>query len=267
MSTIIRFKRKNTTGSDGITLLPGEPFFNVKDKKFYIGNEEGKPQDIAGIKINNAAADNTVDFTIGTDRYQKTINNVAHSVESEKLTSKSVGSTDVPVYFTREGKPAACELPEADSSKYGLVKLGYVKPATETSNYQPVEKDTTSGCLYVHIRGTLEGVATSAEKLKLTTTAVGSATQPVYFNNGVPVVTDYMLNTTVPKDAVFTDTTYNYATQTTPGLVTIGPFDTEDENSLALLKSNSAPNTAYVDITKINNRIKTCEESLTWRTF
>ena len=266
MSTVIRFKRKNTTGSNGITLLPGEPFFNVKDKKFYIGNEEGKPQDIAGIKINNDAADDTVDFTIGTDQYQKTINNVAHSVESEKLTSKSVGSTDVPVYFTSEGKPAACELPEADSSKYGLVKLGYVKPETETRNYQPVVKDT-NGRLYVYIAGDIEGVATSAEKLKLTTTAVGSATQPVYFNNGVPEPTTYMLNKTVPEDAVFTDTTYNYATQTTPGLVTIGPFDTEDENSLALLKSDSALNTAYVDVTKINNRIKRCEESLTWGTF
>ena len=265
MSTVIRFKRKNTTGSDGITLLPGEPFFNVKDKKFYIGNDEGKLQDIAGIKINNDAAADVVDFNVGVDHYQKTINNVAHSVESEKLTSKSVGSTDVPVYFTSEGKPAACELPKADSSKYGLVKLGYVKPATETSNYQPVEKDTTSGCLYVHIRGSVDGVATSAEKL--TTTAVGSATQPVYFNNGVPVATTYMLNKTVPKDAVFTDTKYNYATQTSPGLVTIGPFETEDENSLALLKSDSEPNTAYVDVTKINNRIKTCEESLTWRTF
>ena len=264
MSTVIRFKRKNTTGSDGITLLPGEPFFNVKDKKFYIGNDEGKLQDIAGIKINNDAAADVVDFNVGVDHYQKTINNVAHSVESEKLTSKSVGSTDVPVYFTSEGKPAACELPKADSSKYGLVKLGYVKPATETSNYQPVEKDTTSGCLYVHIRGSVDGVATSAEKL---TTNAGSATQPVYFNNGVPEATTYMLNKTVPKDAVFTDTTYNYATQTSPGLVTIGPFDTEDENSLALLKSDSAPNTAYVDVTKINNRIKTCEESLTWGTF
>lgn len=264
MSTVIRFKRKNTTGSNGITLLPGEPFFNVKDKKFYIGNDEGKPQDIAGIKINNDAADDTVDFTIGTDQYQKTINNVAHSFESEKLTSKSVGSTEVPVYFTSEGKPAACELPKADSSNYGLVKLGYVKPATETSNYRPVVKDT-NGRLYVHIAGEIEGVATSAEKL--TTTAVGSATQPVYFNNGVPVATTYMLNETVPKNAVFTDTKYNYATQTSPGLVTIGPFDTEDENSLALLKSDSEPHTAYVDVTKINNRIKTCEESLTWGTF
>ena len=78
MSTVIRFKRKNTTGSDGIKLLPGEPFFNVKDKKFYIGNDDGKPQDIAGIKINNDAAADTVDFTIGTDQYQKTINNVAN---------------------------------------------------------------------------------------------------------------------------------------------------------------------------------------------
>ena len=82
MSTIIRFKRKLSEGNEGITLLPGEPFFNVKDKKFYIGNDNGTPQDVAGIKINTDAAADTVDFYVGVDRYQKTINNVSNVSET-----------------------------------------------------------------------------------------------------------------------------------------------------------------------------------------
>lgn len=262
MSTIIRFKRKLTEGSERIKLLPGEPFFNVHDKKFYMGNEDGTLQDIAGIKI-NTAEDNVVDFNVGVAQYKKTINNVAHSTEAEKLTSTNIGNSETPVYFAADGKPAACKLPEASNDKFGLVKLGYEKPATETNNYRPVRKDT-NGRLYVHIAGTIEGVATSADKL---TTSAGSATQPIYFKEGVPTLCGYTIEKSVPKDATFTDTTYDYATQTSPGLVTIGPFETDDENSLALLKSNSTPNTAYVDITKVNNRIKNCEESLTWGTF
>lgn len=54
------------------------------------------------------------------------------------------------------------------------------------------------------------GAATSANKLN---TNAGSATQPVYFSNGVPVATTYALNKTVPSNAVFTDTN-NKVTQT-----------------------------------------------------
>ena len=48
--------------------------------------------------------------------------------------------------------------------------------------------------------------ATAAGKLN---TNAGSATNPVYFANGVPVACTYSLNKTVPADAVFTDTTYS----------------------------------------------------------
>lgn len=47
------------------------------------------------------------------------------------------------------------------------------------------------------------GAATSANKIN---TNAGSATNPVYFANGVPVKCTYNLNKTVPADAVFTDT-------------------------------------------------------------
>ena len=47
------------------------------------------------------------------------------------------------------------------------------------------------------------GAATSANKLN---TDAGSATNPVYFKDGVPVKTTYTLGKSVPSDAKFTDT-------------------------------------------------------------
>lgn len=60
------------------------------------------------------------------------------------------------------------------------------------------------------------GAATSANKLN---TNAGSATQPVYFANGIPVKTTYTLGKSVPSDAKFTDTTYSAASQSAAGLM------------------------------------------------
>lgn len=51
--------------------------------------------------------------------------------------------------------------------------------------------------------GKLTGNADTATKL---TSSAGSATQPVYFNDGKPVATTYTLGKSVPASAVFTDT-------------------------------------------------------------
>ena len=51
--------------------------------------------------------------------------------------------------------------------------------------------------------GALSGNASTATAL---TTDAGSATQPVYFSGGKPVATTYSLGTSVPSNAVFTDT-------------------------------------------------------------
>lgn len=48
--------------------------------------------------------------------------------------------------------------------------------------------------------------AASADSAKKLATNAGSATQPVYFFNGVPVATTYTLGKSVPANAVFTDT-------------------------------------------------------------
>lgn len=59
--------------------------------------------------------------------------------------------------------------------------------------------------------------AASANKLN---TNGGSATQPIYFANGVPVATTYTLGKSVPSDAKFTDTVYNHPTTHPASMIT-----------------------------------------------
>lgn len=53
------------------------------------------------------------------------------------------------------------------------------------------------------------GAAASANKIN---TDAGSATNPVYFSNGIPVKTTYTLGASVPSGAKFTDTVYTHPT-------------------------------------------------------
>ena len=69
------------------------------------------------------------------------------------------------------------------------------------------------------------GAATSANKIN---TDAGSATNPVYFSNGIPVQTTYTLEANVPSGAKFTDTVYthpNYVTKAS-GLYKVSVDDT-----------------------------------------
>lgn len=62
----------------------------------------------------------------------------------------------------------------------------------------------------------LSGNAASATKLSA---SAGSATKPIYFADGKPVECTYTLGKSVPSNAVFTDTTYSAATESTNGLM------------------------------------------------
>lgn len=82
MSTVIRFKRKKSGGNTGVDLLPGEPYFNLNDKHFYICEQDGSFPDkhIAEVTtVTKDVSDATVKFYVGgdtTNLYEKTINNV-----------------------------------------------------------------------------------------------------------------------------------------------------------------------------------------------
>lgn len=97
MATLIRVKRKKSTGNASVKLQGGEPYYNLVEKKLYIGDStasdvpaemaEGKKH-IAQITDVNphepssavTAGDATVNFTVGeatNNAYSKTVNNVA----------------------------------------------------------------------------------------------------------------------------------------------------------------------------------------------
>ena len=106
--------------------------------------------------------------------------------------------------------------------------------------------------------------ATTASKLS-NTSAIGSATNPVYFNaSGVPVKTTYTLGKSVPSNAIFTDTTYSQATSSALGLVKIG-FTESGKNYPVELNSSgqmyvNVPwtdnNTTYSDFVKSGSSAK-----------
>ena len=57
---------------------------------------------------NNDDGDNAnVKFSIGEQNFSKTVNNVAHATNAEKLDSVNIGSATQPVYFDADGKPTA----------------------------------------------------------------------------------------------------------------------------------------------------------------
>lgn len=265
MSTIIRFKRKNTTGNDKVKLLPGEPFFNVKDKHFYIGNDDGTLQNVAGIKINTDATDDTVDFHVGVDQYQKTINNVAN-------VSKTVGNRKIEEIFEKDS-PVVKKASVANDvtnlslseSKEATIKLTWGDKSDPHYTSFTVNAGNISGTISnaANVTETINGKkisdifasdgkkvknAVSADSATMLSSDGGGALQPVYFQNGKPVKTDYKLD---------------YATDSEPGIIKLGTAKTG--NQLSLLKSTS--DEGYVDVTEINNRINNCEESLTWGTF
>ena len=67
---------------------------------------------------------------------------------------------------------------------------------------------------------------------KLNVADAGSSAQPVYFKNGVPESIGYTIETSVPKNAKFTDTTYEVATVNADGLMSAA-----DKQKLDLIPS------------------------------
>lgn len=83
-----------------------------------------------------------------------------------------------------------------------------------SANFRLLKQDGTRATLDANIIGNVTGNITgnaSGSASKLTVNG-GSATQPIYFANGVPTACTYALNKTVPADAVFTDTVYTHPT-------------------------------------------------------
>ena len=87
-----------------------------------------------------------------------------------------------------------------------LAPNGQTETTTTTSYFNSgTTLNPNTNTIAANISGNA-GTATTATKIG--TDTVGSATQPVYIDAGVPTKCTYTLEKSVPSDAVFTDTTY-----------------------------------------------------------
>ena len=100
----------------------------------------------------------------------------------------------------------AAELNKLDGITATTTELNYVDGVTNNIQEQLDGKAASSHTHNYAGSSSAGGAATSANKLN---TNAGSATQPVYFANGIPVATTYTLGKSVPSNAVFTDTHYS----------------------------------------------------------
>lgn len=128
------------------------------------------------------------------------------AVDSAKLGGFPLN--DIKKYFN--GVPSIRNDGVMEVGKY----IDFHTTSDDTSDYAAritAEKTglTISGTTKGTFSGSLSGnasTATSATIASKLSTSAGSAAQPVYFKDGVPVATTYTLNKTVPADAKFTDT-------------------------------------------------------------
>lgn len=156
--------------------------------------------------------------------------NAAINANFEALDTGKLGKTETAADSSKLGGVAAANYATttAMTSAIEAVKTAVKDelidgaPATydtlkEIADYIAEDK-TGAAAMNEAIANKLGKTETAAAAAKLTTSA-GSATQPVFFSNGVPVAATYALNKTVPANALFTDTTYSVATTTANGLM------------------------------------------------
>lgn len=117
-------------------------------------------------------------------------------------------------------------------AEYGRYSTGVtLNPSTNTITATTFKGDLTGNAAtatYADGAGYADEAASAETATKLGTADVGSATQPIYLDNGVPKATTYTLGKSVPSDAKFTDTTYGTATSDKDGLMSATDKDNLD---------------------------------------
>ena len=143
----------------------------------------------------NHSASNITSGTLSSDR-----------LPTVPIAKGGTGATTAAGALTNLGITAtAAELNKMDGVTASTAELNYVDGVTSNIQTQLDEKANSNHTHNYAGSSSAGGAATSANKLN---TDAGSATQPVYFSNGIPVKTTYTLGASVPSNAKFTDTVY-----------------------------------------------------------
>lgn len=148
--------------------------------------------------------------------YKVTVDALGHvsateSVQGSDLPSHEHTVSDI-TDFPTLGTASSYDVPESGDAGNDEVVLGndsrLTDARTPTAHEHTISDITDFG---TYADGDNDGAALSANMLNIGESDVGSSTQPVYFDSttGLPVAIDYTIETSVPENAVFTDTTYN----------------------------------------------------------
>lgn len=230
-----------------------------------IANKATKATTLAGYGITDAKISNGV-ITLGTETITPlTSHQSLHSYYTKDEVDGKVSA--IPKFSIS----VVAELPTADISTTTiyLLKTGsetnnlyteyiYVNSKWETLGTQKMDMSdylTKTDASTTYLTKTdasttyLGKTAAAASANKLNTDA-GSATHPVYFNNGVPVATTYTLEASVPSGAKFTDTVYTLpaATASVLGGVKVGSNISVTSGTISLTKANVTAALGYTPV-------------------
>lgn len=202
MATLIRLKRKKSSGNAGIVLAAGEAYYNTADKRLYIGNTDGEDASSASKKhiaqiTPIDAGETTVKFQLGEDEnnvYEKTIRadaiegTISSAKDATNVTSTIAGTAISTLFSMTSNKPTkAKKAAEADSA----TKATYASDdsansiGTRFSKLTSDLKDVTDDLAEskTKLQGDIDALSTTVASNKTTTdatiTKITNGTTPV----------------------------------------------------------------------------------------
>lgn len=161
----------------------------IKTNKVDNATHADKATNVDAITNNDSGDNANVKFAIGNKSFIKTVNNVVHATNAEKLDS-SAGSATQPVYFS-EGKPVAITGNIANGT------TGNAASSTKLQNARTfnVSGDATGTAQSFDGTGNVTIPVDVKKSAALDSTNVGDATHPVYFDStGKPARIDKVAN-------------------------------------------------------------------------
>lgn len=190
MATLIRLKRKKSSGNAGIVLAAGEAYYNTADKRLYIGNTDGEDvssdskKHIVQITPIEAGA-TTVKFQLGEDEsnvYEKKITadaiegTISNAKDATNVTSTIAGTAISSLFNMSSNKPTkAKSAASADSA----TKATYASDDPNTSigtrfsnlttNIEAVEDELSEST--AALQENIDALSTTVSSNKTTTDA------------------------------------------------------------------------------------------------
>lgn len=173
-----------------------------------IANKANKATTLAGYGITDAKIADGV-ITLGTNTITPLTSHqsLADYYKKSEVDSKISAIPKFAIQVIEEALPTE----GISNTTIYLKKTGDETDNLYTEYIYVNDKWETLGTQKMDLSGYLKKTETAAAAAKLSVDG-GSATQPVYFKDGVPTATTYALNATVPAGAKFTDTTYTAGT-------------------------------------------------------